>query len=176
MQSADMILNTAFAERRFMLDVFMTPKSLPYDGSTIPLSALAKNTAHRQGGRLWIAVHGKVYDVTDFGPMHPGGSNIIRSNAGVDCSNSFDLLAHTTNPEVTSLLNKYFVGHLRPRPEFHHSKELNDLYDLWAGYLRTCVETLVAHQFEVGEMGDIMESSHLWFQGDLFNMGGVRRL
>ncbi|KKY28416.1 putative nadph-ferrihemoprotein reductase [Phaeomoniella chlamydospora] len=175
MQSADMILNTAFAERRFMLDVFMTPKSLPYDGSTIPLSALAKNTAHRQGGRLWIAVHGKVYDVTDFGPMHPGGSNIIRSNAGVDCSNSFDLLAHTTNPEVTSLLNKYFVGHLRPRPEFHHSKELNDLYDLWAGYLRTCVETLVAHQFEVGEMGDIMESSHLWFQGDLFNMGGVRR-
>ena len=46
------------------------------------------------------------------------------------------------------------------------------LYDLWADYLRTSVETLVAQAFEVQEF---MDSSALWFQGTLFNMGGVRR-
>lgn len=104
--------------------------------------------------------------------MHPGGTNIIKSNAGVDCSNSFDVLAHTNNPEVSSLLTKYYIGEMTPKPTFHHSEELSMLYDLWASYLRVTVETIVASHFE---MGEIMESSILWFQGELFNMGGVRR-
>lgn len=104
--------------------------------------------------------------------MHPGGINIIKSNAGGDCSKSFDLLAHTNNPEVNSLLNKYFIGKLTPKPDFHHSEEISMLYDLWSEYLKSAVETLVAHQFEVHEF---MGSSNLWFQGSLFNMGGVRR-
>jgi hypothetical protein len=104
--------------------------------------------------------------------MHPGGSNIIKSNAGVDCSNSFDVLAHTNNPEVSSLLTKYYIGEMTPKPTFHHSEELSMLYDLWSSYLRVATETIVASHFE---MGEIRESSILWFQGDLFNMGGVRR-
>ncbi|KAH8660905.1 sulfite reductase flavoprotein alpha-component [Tricladium varicosporioides] len=172
MESTDQILDIAFAERRFMLDVFMSPKPLPCNIPTIPLSQLAMHTGHTPNSRIHIAVHGSVYDVTDFCPMHPGGTNIIKSNAGVDCSKSFDLLAHTNNPEVSSLLNKYFIGHLTPKPDYHHCEEISMLYDLWADYLRTSVETLVAHQFEVHEF---MESSKLWFQGSLFNMGGVRR-
>lgn len=31
--------------------------------------------------------------------MHPGGTLIIKSNAGVDCTKAFDNLAHTNNPE-----------------------------------------------------------------------------
>jgi len=172
MESTNVILDTAFAERRFMLDVFMSPKPLPCNISTIPLSQLAINTGHRPDSRIFIAVHGSVYDVTDFCPMHPGGTNIIKSNAGVDCTKSFDLLAHTNNPEVSSLLNKYFIGHLTPKPNYHKCEEISMLYDLWSGYLRTSVETLVAEQFEVHEF---MGSSNLWFQGSLFNMGGVRR-
>jgi sulfite reductase alpha subunit-like flavoprotein/predicted heme/steroid binding protein len=171
MESTELIVNTAFAERRIMLDVFMTPKPLPCNRPTIPLSALAINTGHRQGGRMWISVHGSVYDVTDFCPMHPGGTLIIKSNAGVDCTKSFDNLAHTNNPEVASLLTKYFLGHLTPKPEYHGAEELSGLYDLWSDYLRTTVETLVAQQFE---MDDIMGSSKLWFQGSLINMLGVR--
>ncbi|KAG9237782.1 sulfite reductase flavoprotein alpha-component [Amylocarpus encephaloides] len=171
MESSDEILNVAFAERRFMLDVFMTPRPLPCNDPTIPLSQLAMHTGH-EGSKLWIGVHGSVYDVTDFCPMHPGGTNIIKSNAGVDCSKTFDLLGHTNNPEVSSLLNKYFIGKLSPKPNFHHSEEISMLYDLWSDYLRTSVETLVAHQFEVQEF---MGSSNLWFQGSMLNMGGVRR-
>ncbi|KAI6377713.1 hypothetical protein MCOR25_002437 [Pyricularia grisea] len=179
MESADVIVNTAFAERRFMLDVFMTPKPLPCDQPTIPLSQLALNTGHRPGQRMWIGVHGSVYDVTDFCPMHPGGTLIIRSNAGVDCSKSFDSLGHTNNPEVSSLLTKYFVGHLTPRPEFQGNDDIGSLYDLWAAYLRTSVETLVAQSFEmnimVGEKQDSpIDPTMVWSQGSLFSMKGVR--
>jgi cytochrome b involved in lipid metabolism len=170
MESTDLILNNAFAERRIMLDVFMTPKPLPCNLPTIPISQLALHTGHR-GGRIWLGVHGSVYDVTDFCPMHPGGTLIIKSNAGVDCTKSFDNLAHTNNPEVASLLTKYFVGHLTPKPEYHGFEELSSLYDMWADYLRTTVETLVAQQFE---MDDILGSSKLWFQGNMINMLGVR--
>lgn len=46
------------------------------------------------------------------------------------------------------------------------------LYDLWYAYLRIATEQVVAAHFEVGM---IMQSSLVWFQGELFNMGGVRR-
>ncbi|PVI02813.1 hypothetical protein DM02DRAFT_670224 [Periconia macrospinosa] len=171
METAETILNTAFAERRFMLDVFMTPKPLPCNQPTISLSQLAMHTGHLPDSRVWIGVHGKVYDVTDFCAMHPGGTNIIKSNGGVDCTKSFDLLAHTNNPEVSSLLTKYYIGELTPK-QFYHSEEIGMLYDLWKSYLRVATEQVVASHFEVGM---IMESSLVWFQGDLFNMGGVRR-
>lgn len=184
MSSTEALINTAFAERRFMLDVFMTPKPLPCNLPTIPLSQLALNTGHTPGSRMWIGVHGKVYDVTDFCPMHPGGTLIIRSNAGVDCSKSFDNLAHTTNPEVTSLLTKYFVGHLTPKPDFHGEEDLDMLYDLWSSYLRTVVETLVAHQLEMNAlMSDqaaaldpkiAIDPSQWWYQGPLLNIKSVR--
>ncbi|KAH7146705.1 cytochrome b5-like Heme/Steroid binding domain-containing protein [Dactylonectria estremocensis] len=184
MENVDMIVNKAFAERRFMLDVFMTPKPLPCNLPTIPMSVLAQHTGHSPGSRMWIGVHGSVYDITDFCPMHPGGTLIIKSNAGVDCSESFDNLAHTNNPEVSSLLTRYFVGHLTPKPDYHANPEMSSLHDLWASYLRTIVETLVAHQFEMYEImgASINESSdrdnagtmNIWVQEGLPNIIAVR--
>ncbi|KKY34684.1 putative nadph-ferrihemoprotein reductase [Diaporthe ampelina] len=177
LDSAEELINAAFAERRFMLDVFMTPRPLPCNLPTIPLSQLALNTGHRGASRVWIAVHGKVYDVTDFCPMHPGGTLIIKSNAGVDCTASFDNLAHTTNPEVSSLLTKYFVGHLTPKPDFHGDEGLDMLHELWSSYLRTSVETLVAHQMEMNAMitNQTLDPSRWWYQGPgLLNIKGVR--
>ncbi|GKT49098.1 nitric oxide synthase, brain [Colletotrichum spaethianum] len=182
-KGVDVIINKAFAERRFMLDVFMTPKPLPCNLPTIPMSELALHTGHRPGSRMWIGVHGSVYDVTDFCPMHPGGTLIIKSNAGVDCSKSFDNLAHTNNPEVSSLLSKYFVGHLTPKPDYGND-EVSTLHDLWSAYLRSTVETLVAHQFEMYEiMGASLETSssydpagsnNIWLRESLPNIIAVR--
>ncbi|KAI1390895.1 uncharacterized protein F4822DRAFT_442135 [Hypoxylon trugodes] len=185
MENVDLIVNKAFAERRFMLDVFMTPKPLPCNLPTIPLSRLAQHTGHRPGSRMWIGVHGNVYDVTDFCPMHPGGTQIIKSNAGVDCTKSFDNLAHTNNPEVASLLTKYFVGHLTPKPDYQGGEEeISTLYDLWASYLRTTVETLVAHQVEMHEIQgaslktssahDRIGTMNIWLHEDLPSTIAIR--
>lgn len=185
MEKVDLIVDRAFAERRFMLDVFMTPKPLPCNLPTIAMSQLALHTGHRPGSKMWIGVHGSVYDVTDFCPMHPGGTMIIKSNAGVDCTKSFDNLAHTNNPEVASLLTKYFVGHLSPEPDFQRDNdEIAPLYASWAAYLRSTVETLVAHQFEMYEimgassnsssMHDPAGSNNIWLQENLPSTLAVR--
>ncbi|KAF5025351.1 hypothetical protein F66182_2562 [Fusarium sp. NRRL 66182] len=184
METVDLIINKAFAERRFMLDVFMSPKALPCNLPTISLSNLALHTGHRPGSRMWIAVHGSVYDVTDFCPMHPGGTLIIKSNAGVDCTESFDNLAHTNNPEVSSLLTRYFIGHLSPKPDYRGDGDVSTLHDLWASYLRVSVETLVAHQFEMYEiMGASLDSpsaynpngiTNIWLREDLPNIIAIR--
>ncbi|KAH7183585.1 uncharacterized protein B0J16DRAFT_290214 [Fusarium flagelliforme] len=183
METVDKIINKAFAERRFMLDVFMSPRALPVNLPTISQSSLALHTGHRKGGRMWIAVHGSVYDVTDFCPMHPGGTLIIKSNAGVDCTKSFDNLAHTNNPEVSSLLTRYFIGHLSPKPDYR-DKDLSTMHDLWSAYLRTNVETLVAHQFEMNDiMGDTLDApskddpngiTNIWQREDLPNTIAIR--
>ncbi|KAF5003677.1 hypothetical protein FDECE_9787 [Fusarium decemcellulare] len=184
MDTVDLIVNKAFAERRFMLDVFMSPKPLPCNLPTISLSNLAQHTGHRPGSRMWIAVHGSVYDVTDFCPMHPGGTLIIKSNAGVDCTKSFDNLAHTNNPEVSSLLTRYFIGHLSPKPDYRGDADISALHDLWSAYLRVTVETLVAHQFEMHEiMGASLDSpsahnpagiTNIWLREDLPNIIAIR--
>ncbi|KAF4990484.1 hypothetical protein FGRMN_8441 [Fusarium graminum] len=184
METADLIINKAFAERRFMIDVFMSPKALPCNLPKISLADLALHTGHSPGSRMWIAVHGGVYDVTDFCPMHPGGTLIMKSNAGVDCTTSFDNLAHTNNPEVSSLLSRYFIGHLSPKPEYRGDSDISKLHDLWASYLRVTVETLVAHQFETSDimgasLGD--PSSHdpngitnIWVRENLPNTIAIR--
>ena len=70
-----------------------------------------------------------------------------------------------------SLLSKYFIGHLATKPDFR-SSDISGLYDLWYQYLRNCVESLTTLHFEVNY---IQEDARTWFQGDLFNMGGVRK-
>ncbi|KAH7397490.1 hypothetical protein BKA64DRAFT_752995 [Cadophora sp. MPI-SDFR-AT-0126] len=170
-ESAENLLAVAFAERRFMLDIFMTPQPISYNSPIITLAQLAQHTGHRANSHMWLAVHGGVYDVTDFLPMHPGGTLIVRASAGLDATKTFDELAHTSNPEVSSLLSKYFIGHLAPKPSFH-SPELSELYDTWHVYLRTCVESLTTLHLEVDH---IMKDSKVWFQNGLFNMGGVRK-
>src|SRR4051812_43939975 len=133
----------------------MTPRSIPNTSPTIAMSKLATHTGHRKGSRMWIGVHGGVYDVTDFLPMHPGGTLIVAASAGLDATKTFDDLAHTSNPEVSSLISKYFIGHLAGKPDFR-STELSGLYDMWYKYLRTSVESLTTLHFEVN---NILEDS-----------------
>ncbi|KAH3966709.1 hypothetical protein HBH98_205910 [Parastagonospora nodorum] len=169
--TADSLLATAFAERRFMLDIFMSPRSMSMSTPTIPMSKLALHTGHRKGSRMWIGVHGGVYDVTDFLPMHPGGTLIVAASAGLDATKTFHELAHDTNPEVSSLLSKYFIGHLGTKPKCANA-EISRLYDMWYQYMRTSIESLTTLYFETT---NILEDSKIWFSGGMLNIGGVRK-
>jgi sulfite reductase alpha subunit-like flavoprotein len=168
---ADSLLATAFAERRFMLDIFMSPRSIPAGTPTVPMSKLAQHTGHRKDSRMWIGVHGGVYDVTDFLPMHPGGTLIVAASAGLDATKTFQELAHDTNPEVSSLLSKYFIGYLGTRPQCGNA-ETSQLYDMWNQYLRISIESLTTLSFETT---NILEDSKIWFSGGQINIGGIRK-
>ncbi|PGH15490.1 hypothetical protein AJ80_05507 [Polytolypa hystricis UAMH7299] len=45
---------------------------------------------HNSAESCWVVLYGKVYDVTDFLPDHPGGASIILKLAGKDATEEFD--------------------------------------------------------------------------------------
>jgi len=47
-----------------------------------------------------VVIHGRVYDLTDFGFAHPGSPEILRSVAGCDASARFDAARHSSFAET----------------------------------------------------------------------------
>jgi len=69
---------------------------------------LAELRSHSTRGDCWVAVHGRVYDVSDWHDLHPGG-RIILDYAGRDASDQFELF-HP--PSVKHKLRSFLVGSL----------------------------------------------------------------
>lgn len=67
-------------------------------GGAIPMSEVAKHNTEKD---CWVVLNGKVYDVTEFLPDHPGGKRAITLYAGKDASEEFNML-HAPN-----VLTKY---------------------------------------------------------------------
>ncbi|GAA6000038.1 hypothetical protein JCM10207_006024 [Rhodosporidiobolus poonsookiae] len=45
---------------------------------------------HSTKDDLWMIIHGKVYDLTEFAPSHPGGMKILLKYAGKDATAEYD--------------------------------------------------------------------------------------
>ncbi|KAL7417848.1 FMN-dependent dehydrogenase-domain-containing protein [Mrakia frigida] len=58
-----------------------------HGGHTITRKEVEKHTTKED--RLWVIIDEKVYDVTDFIDLHPGGQKIIMANAGKDATKLF---------------------------------------------------------------------------------------
>ncbi|PYH47116.1 uncharacterized protein BP01DRAFT_411171 [Aspergillus saccharolyticus JOP 1030-1] len=52
----------------------------------------AEVEAHNREDDVWIVVNGKVYEVTEFAPRHPGGAEVIYRFAGRDASNAYNTI------------------------------------------------------------------------------------
>ncbi|OSX61567.1 hypothetical protein POSPLADRAFT_1181658 [Postia placenta MAD-698-R-SB12] len=64
---------------------------------------------HSSRESCWIIVHGKVYDVTEFLPEHPGGSKIILKYAGKDATAEYDPI-HPPNAITDNLPPEKHLG------------------------------------------------------------------
>lgn len=63
------------------------------------------NTEHD----VWIIVHDKVYDCTEYLELHPGGMDSILINAGADSTEDF-VAIHSS--KATKMLEKFYIGDL----------------------------------------------------------------
>ncbi|KZT05333.1 uncharacterized protein LAESUDRAFT_726963 [Laetiporus sulphureus 93-53] len=68
---------------------------------------------HNSRESCWIIVHGKVYDVTEFLPEHPGGSKIILKYAGKDATAEYDPI-HPPNAIRDNLPPEKYLGLVDP--------------------------------------------------------------
>lgn len=72
----------------------------------ITLTELEKNDGENDN-RLWVLIHGKIYDLTDF--CHPGGKEILKDDHGDDRADEFDSIH---SPEAQKDMKNYCIGEL----------------------------------------------------------------
>ncbi|KYO27526.1 fatty acid 2-hydroxylase isoform X2 [Alligator mississippiensis] len=58
----------------------------------------------------------RLYDVTGFVPLHPGGQQLLRQLAGSDVSAALDGPPHRHSDNARRWLEQYYVGELRAEP------------------------------------------------------------
>ena len=61
-----------------------------YRGRATDMRLLAIVAKHNTAESCWVILYGKVYDVTEFLPSHPGGKKIILKLAGKDATDEYD--------------------------------------------------------------------------------------
>jgi len=59
---------------------------------------------------IWTVIHDKVYDITPFLDEHPGGEEILIENAGLDASENFEDVGHSS--DAREMLKDYYIGEL----------------------------------------------------------------
>ncbi|KAJ6615643.1 cytochrome b5 [Mycena sp. CBHHK59/15] len=69
---------------------------------------LAELRANSTKDKLWVLVHEKVYDVTQFLDEHPGGDEVILAEASQDATEAFEDVGHSD--EARELLPGMLVG------------------------------------------------------------------
>jgi cytochrome b involved in lipid metabolism len=79
-------------------------------GKTYNLSDLAP---HNSANDCWMAIEGKVYDVTNYVPNHPG--NQILKGCGQDATAMFDSIkgGRGHSDYAKSLYSDYYIGDLK---------------------------------------------------------------
>ena len=66
---------------------------------------------HASRKDCWVSRNGRVYDVTDFVPDHPGGEELILRYAGKDVGDAMaDTLEHDHSQAAYDMLHEYLIG------------------------------------------------------------------
>lgn len=82
-------------------------------GTLYSIEEVAK---HSTAEDCWLAIDGKVYDVTGWNPKHPGGADLITQSCGKDGSDAYHTKGDAGREhslQAKRLLDEYYVGDLK---------------------------------------------------------------
>ena len=126
-----------FSENRIMQDIFTTPNEVcNMRNQTYNMSDIVAHNNPENG--YWVAINQKVYDLTEFKEIHPGGDKIVEDNAGRDATHEFRKANHHKSNEITSMLTMYCIGKLNKI--VFKSKSLEIQYEDWLSSLHLVTE------------------------------------
>ncbi|KAJ5178049.1 Cytochrome b5 [Penicillium coprophilum] len=75
---------------------------------------------HNTKNDLFVIIHGKVYDVTDYVRDHPGGADVLVEVAGTDATAAYEDVGHSE--DANEILETYLVGTVKDAHEFVQRK------------------------------------------------------
>lgn len=181
-EAAQQMFYRLVGEDRYLQEVFTTYAGAHFaQQNSIDASAVVDYNNDSDGYRAII--DGRVYDLSEFAHLHPGGLKIIRSYAGMDATTAYRMAQHNVNPEVDALLAMYEIGVVRRldlgpgwgvalSPEGLKFVSLQDVYRVWVRLLYQVVEmeNALSNDFSVrGEpmthdetLGPIAPSRYRW--------------
>lgn len=91
---------------------------------------------HNSEESAWIAIDGKVYDVTDFVDKHPGGKEMLLLCVGREATDLFNSY-HPFTEKPRAILKKYCIGSLAT---FEHP-----IYKPDTGFYKECAAAIKEH-------------------------------
>ncbi|EHK21296.1 uncharacterized protein TRIVIDRAFT_59656 [Trichoderma virens Gv29-8] len=76
--------------------------------------------AHKARDDLWISIHGKVYNITEYVRDHPGGADLLIDVAGRDATEAYEDVGHSEDAD--EILQTHLIGTLKDATEVTRSK------------------------------------------------------
>ncbi|KAG5512087.1 hypothetical protein JKF63_07551 [Porcisia hertigi] len=88
--------------------------------------SMKKVAEHISANSAWMVIHNKVYDLTKFLDLHPGGRDILLYSAGGDATQAFMDKGHSDSAH--RMMEKYFIGDIEPseRRSIIHRKDTSN--------------------------------------------------
>lgn len=71
--------------------------------------SIAELVEHQEPEDCWVAIHGNVYDLTEYAPIHPGAPTLITRHCGTDATVWYDY-EHTV--ALLPIVDQYLLGAL----------------------------------------------------------------
>jgi len=121
------------ASRRKQLKAFQEQQheqSNEIDMGKLPIYTSKQVSEHngQHGGRIWVSFGGFVYDVTEFIPLHPGGTERISRAAGAAIEPFWHLhQQHYATEQATEILNTLVIGRLKVPDQIVIDEQLEHL-------------------------------------------------
>ncbi|KAK5216069.1 hypothetical protein LTR99_001753 [Exophiala xenobiotica] len=78
--------------------------------------------AHTGRHDLYVIIHGKVLDLSNFVDEHPGGEEVLVDQGGKDATEAFEDVSHSE--EARRILDKLVIGILDKTVSFQVSRTL----------------------------------------------------
>ncbi|HYP89655.1 MAG TPA: cytochrome b5 domain-containing protein, partial [Polyangiaceae bacterium] len=157
-RAVDQRLAALAAEGRYLREIYSDPRPVDATEPSFDVSELVTRNSESTG--YWFVLDAKVYDLTSFMGMHPGGLSVLRGYAGMDATQGY-LRAHRRATEVDAMRDMYALGKVRAL-DFRRESRLVErggvtqrtllatLYRAWLGFTYLAVEMQNALRNDLG--------------------------
>jgi len=83
-----------------------------YEFRSKKIYTLEEIRKHNTKNDSWVIYNNKVYNITQFIDIHPGGKDMIMQGSGKDIQSYWNQYPVHFEPKVTDILEKYYIGEL----------------------------------------------------------------